>query len=99
MNTPPGSESLIKLQQEQTRLRIWLAALLIAAVCVFALSISWLGRESPVRPLLSVKASLFLLLSVYAVAVGISWVYARWIKVRREPAVRDSIAKNNKQDG
>jgi len=90
---PVESQVLRELQREQVRLRIRLAAVLLAATCVFALMLSWLAQGDPLRPLLAVKASLLGLLAVYAVAVGVAAIYARWIRIRRDPIVRANKAK------
>ena len=78
---------LRELQREQMRLRVRLAVVLIASICAFALFLSWLAQRDPLRPLLTVQLSLIALLSVYAVSVVVVAIYARWIRVRREPAV------------
>jgi uncharacterized membrane protein (DUF485 family) len=85
---PIESQVLRELQREQMRLRICLAIVLLAATCTFALVLAWLGQGDPLRPLLAVKISLLGLLSVYAVAVGVAAIYARWIRARRDPIVR-----------
>jgi hypothetical protein len=89
---PIESQVLRDLQREQIRLRIRLAAVLLAATCAFALMLAWLAQGDPLRPLLAVKISLLGLLAVYAVAVGVAAIYARWIRVRRDPIVRASKA-------
>jgi len=94
MNIETPRVSLAALQAEQNRLRIFLAVFLLAAVSLFALVLSWLGQRSPLQPLLMVKTSLFALLSVYTVGIGVAWIYARWIRVRREPSVREFLMQN-----
>ena len=89
---PTKSQVLLDLQREQMRLRIRLAAVLLAAICAFALMLAWLAQGNPLRPLLAVKVSLIGLLSVYAVAVGVAAIYARWIRVRRDVVVRANKA-------
>jgi len=89
---PVESQVLRELQREQMRLRIGLAAVLLAATCVLALMLSWLAQGDPLRPLLMVKGSLLGLLAVYAGAVGVAAIYARWIRVRRDPTVRANKA-------
>ena len=90
---PIESQVLRELQREQMRLRIGLAAVLLAVTCAFALLLSWMGQGDPLRPLLAVKVSLFGLLTVYAVAVGVAAIYARWIRARRDPIVRANKTK------
>ena len=97
MNADSAPESLTILHREQTRLRLVLAAILIAAVVAFALVLSNLGRESPLKPLLMVKASLLGLVGVYAVGIGVTAVYSRWIRVRREPLARSLAASKAKR--
>jgi hypothetical protein len=80
-------EALRELQRDQTRLRIGLAAILISVTCLFALLVSWLGQDTPLRPLLSVRVSLYALLTVYGVSVAAAAIYARWISTRRDPAL------------
>jgi hypothetical protein len=94
MNTSSTPASLADLQREQIRLRAWLAVLLIVTICAFALLLSWLAQDSPLQPLLMVKVTLLGLVTVYAVGVGVAAIYARWIHVRREPAVREYIDKH-----
>jgi uncharacterized membrane protein (DUF485 family) len=89
---PIKSQVLNELQREQMRLRLRLAIVLLVATCVFALMLAWLAQGDPLRPLLSVRASLLGLLAVYAVAVGVAAIYARWIRVRRDPIVRANKA-------
>jgi hypothetical protein len=89
---PMESQVLRELQREQMRLRMRLAAVLLSAICVFALMLAWLAQGDPLRPLLAVKTSLLALLAVYAVGVSVAAIYARWIRTRREPTVRASKA-------
>jgi hypothetical protein len=89
---PMESPELRDLQREQMRLRVRLATVLLAAVCAFALMLAWLAQGDPLQPLLAVRVSLFGLLGVYAVAVGVAIIYARWIRTRRNPIVRASKA-------
>lgn len=81
-------QDLRTLQQAQNRLRMALAAVLLAATCLFALLLSWLAQGMPLRPLLLVKVSFIALVSVYGIAVGVAAIYARWIRTLREPALR-----------
>jgi ACR3 family arsenite efflux pump ArsB len=89
---PGESQVLRNLQREQMRLRLGLATVLLAATCAFALMLAWLAQGDPLRPLLAVKTSLLGLLVVYAIAVAVAAIYARWIRVRRDPLVRASKA-------
>jgi len=82
------SIDLQPLYRAQRRLRIALATVLIAVTCLFALIVSWLGQDSPLRPLLLVKVSFWALVAVYAVGVGAAAIYARWIRREREPLLR-----------
>lgn len=99
MNTASTPESLKALHREQTRLRVGLAAFLIVTVIAFALMLSWLGQDGPLKPLLMVKASLLGLLVVYAVGIGVTVIYSRWIRVRREPAALALRMAGSKEDG
>jgi hypothetical protein len=96
MNTASKAESLKALHREQMRLRAALATLLIVTVVAFALMLSWLGQEHPLKPLLMVKVSLLGLLVVYTVGIGVTAIYSRWIRIRREPAVLALRAENAK---
>jgi hypothetical protein len=89
---PTQSQLLRDLQREQMRLRIRLASVLLGATCAFALMLAWLAQGDPLRPLLAIKTSLFGLLTVYAIAVGVAAIYARWIRTRRDSIVRASGA-------
>jgi uncharacterized membrane protein (DUF485 family) len=89
---PMESQVLRDLQREQQRLRVRLAAVLLTAICMFALLLSWLAQGDPLRPLLMVKVSLLGLIAVYAVSVGVATIYSRWIRMRREPAVSSEKA-------
>jgi hypothetical protein len=83
-----GREALRILQQRQSRLRAGLAAVLLIATCLFALLLSWLAQATPLTPLLMVKVSFIALVIVYGIGVGVAAIYARWIRVHREPALR-----------
>jgi hypothetical protein len=98
MKTVSSPELLKALHREQLRLRLGLAGFLLLTVIVFALAMSWLGQHDPLEPLLRVKLSLFGLLAVYAVGIGATAVYSRWIRMRREPAVRALIASNSNEE-
>jgi uncharacterized membrane protein (DUF485 family) len=82
-----SSPELQQLHRDQNRLRVRLAVVLLGALCLFALLLSWLGQDNPLRPLLLVKISLIGLLTVYAVGVGVAAIYARWIRDHRDQAV------------
>jgi hypothetical protein len=84
---PTEIQALRALQLEQSRIRISLAVVLLSVTCLFALLLSWLAQDTPLGPLLLVKASLYALLAVYGVSVGAAAIYARWIRVRREPVL------------
>lgn len=86
-----NGDELRSMQREQTRLRGVLAIVLVVTICVFALFLSWLAIENPLQPLLSVKATVTGLLIVYAISAGVVAIYARWIRARRDPVLRELI--------
>ncbi len=83
-------EALHELQRDQSRLRIGLAVVLLLALCLYALLLSWLAQDTPLGPLLLVKVTLYALLTVYGVSVAAAAIYTRWIHIRRDPALIDT---------
>lgn len=83
-----NGDELHSMRREQARLRNVLAIVLMVAICAFALFLSWLAVDNPLQPLLLVKVTVTGLLIVYIVSAATVAIYARWIRVRRDPVLR-----------